>query len=131
MLRQTQLINKSRVDEIIHNQLSGIALTDEVNEFKTCPYCKEEIRLDAIKCRHCQSRINSWEDVKHRDMTAVLLAVFLGVVGLWYKGQWAAGFAWIVGAILFFIMTGGLGLIFLPVFWIGIIVHAGVAKDRS
>lgn len=27
------------------------------NEKITCPYCKEDIKADAIKCKHCHSRI--------------------------------------------------------------------------
>ncbi|MCP4273431.1 MAG: hypothetical protein GY781_16000 [Gammaproteobacteria bacterium] len=26
-------------------------------ETKTCPFCKEEIRTKAIKCKHCHSRV--------------------------------------------------------------------------
>lgn len=27
------------------------------NQMRTCPYCKEEIRVDAVKCKHCHSML--------------------------------------------------------------------------
>jgi hypothetical protein len=61
--------------------------------------------------------------------------LFLGPVGLWYKGQWAAGFAWLAMALVFGfglgLITGGLGCCFAPVFWIGMAIHAGMAKPLS
>ena len=130
MHRQTQPMLRNNLESILH-EVPGIALTDEVNEFKTCPYCKEDIRFDAVKCRHCQSMIReSSADAKASDVVAFFLAVFFGVVGLWYKGHWGAGFAWIGAAILLFIVTGGIGFIALPFFWIGIIIHAAAADDR-
>ena len=28
------------------------------NHTKKCPFCAEEIKLDAIKCKHCKSNLN-------------------------------------------------------------------------
>jgi hypothetical protein len=33
------------------------AQTGDDGETRECPFCKEEIRADAIKCKHCGSRI--------------------------------------------------------------------------
>jgi len=59
---------------------------------------------------------------------AGLLGFFLGPVGLWYKGRWAAGFAWLAMIVIVALATGGVGIVFVPIFWIGMIIHAIVAK---
>ena len=58
------------------------------------------------------------------------LGLLLGPVGLWYKGQWAAGFAWIVITILIMLATGGFGIVLAPFFWIGMAVHAYSAPAK-
>jgi hypothetical protein len=59
---------------------------------------------------------------------ALVLGLFLGPVGLWYKGHWAAGFAWLVMGIIVGTATF---LIAAPVFWIGMAIHAAVAEPRE
>ena len=67
----------------------------------------------------------------HSDALAGCLGLFLGPVGLWYKGQWLAGFAWLAMAILVVAGSGGLGIVFAPVFWFGMCIHAIVAKPAN
>ncbi len=56
------------------------------------------------------------------------LGLFLGPVGLWYKGHWGAGFAWLVMAIIVSVATGGIAA---PFFWIGMCIHAIVAEPEG
>ena len=58
------------------------------------------------------------------------LGFCLGPIGLWHKGHWAAGFAWIAMAILIVVGTGGIGIVLAPVFWIGMGIHAYNAKPK-
>ncbi len=59
---------------------------------------------------------------------AFLLGLLLGPVGLWYKGHWVAGFAWLAMAIVF---SAGTFFIAAPVFWLGMAIHAAVAEPRD
>ncbi|WP_437229465.1 zinc ribbon domain-containing protein [Planctomicrobium sp. SH661] len=110
-----------------------------------CPYCAESISTEAKKCRHCGEFLDPSLRAANQtlqligssrepnvppksDLVAGCLGFLLGPVGLWYKGQWAAGFAWIVMAILLCISTGGLAA---PICWIGMGLHAMVAKTKE
>lgn len=61
------------------------------------------------------------------DSTAGCLGLLLGPVGLWYKGQWAAGFAWLAMAIVLGAASGG---ILAPFFWVGMAIHAYNAESQ-
>jgi hypothetical protein len=43
-----------------------------MNTTKPCPYCKEQVSANAIKCPHCQSELRSWFR-RHPIVTGLLL----------------------------------------------------------
>jgi hypothetical protein len=90
-----------------------------------CPFCKEAVQPDAKKCKHCGSSIAA---AAKSNVTAGCLGLVLGPVGLWYKGQWAAGFAWLVLAVLLGLATGGVAAIFM---WLGMAIHAAAAEPKG
>jgi len=91
-----------------------------------CRFCHGPIHPGASKCLHCGEFLTT----SHSNGIAGCLGFFLGPVGLWYKGQWAAGFAWITVTILVVLATAGVGVIFAPFFWLGIAIHAYAATPK-
>lgn len=92
-----------------------------------CPYCGGDVPRRAQKCRHCGEWLVS---TNHSDGLAGCLGFMLGPVGLWYKGHWAAGFAWIAAAFLFGFALFPFGFLLFPIFLIGMTIHAAAAKGR-
>jgi len=88
-----------------------------------CPDCGEAVSPHARSCPSCGSEL----PVEKSNFMAGCLGFLLGPVGLWYKGHWAAGFAWLVVAVIASIATGGVAA---PFFWVGMGIHALVAKPR-
>lgn len=90
-----------------------------------CPYCRGEVHYGVQKCRHCGEFLVRTD---HSDALAAGLGCLLGPVGLWYKGHFIAGFAWIAAWFLLVFATAGFGLLLAPFFWLGMAIHAGLAK---
>ncbi|MDZ4658981.1 MAG: hypothetical protein SH868_15500 [Bythopirellula sp.] len=99
-----------------------------ISQLRRCPYCSEEILSTAQKCKHCGEFL---VPTGHSDFAAGCLGLLLGPVGLWYKGHWAAGFAWIAMFFLTMFGTGGFGILLAPVFWIGMAIHAATVNRHS
>ncbi len=69
---------------------------EEEKQYKACPYCREQILVDAIKCRYCQSMLPSGSGELNRNL-------FAEQAGLNYYPK--AGFgkrfiAWLVDGII-------------------------------
>lgn len=98
---------------------------------KDCKECGQEVSTEASACPNCgvpnPSADSSANGVEKTDAAAGCLGLLLGPVGLWYKGQWAAGFAWLAMAVIIGGATGGIAL---PIFWVGMALHAFAADAQ-
>ena len=101
--------------------VSEITVESEV----TCPFCKETVLAGAIKCKHCGSDLTKADK---GNFAAGCLGLLFGPVGLWYKGHWAAGFAWLAMAL---VVGAASGWWLLPVFWVGMAIHAATAPPKG
>lgn len=88
---------------------------EELVQTKKCPFCAEEIQLDAVKCKHCGELLDPNLRDKQRQAianaaprqqlwspgVAALLSLIIPGAGQIYKGNVGTGLAW-----LFFVVIG-------------------------
>jgi hypothetical protein len=100
---------------------------------KRCPYCREVIRIDALKCKHCGEILD--EDLRHERRprpqqrwnpgVAAVLSFFWPGLGQMYKGQVLNGFAW-----MFVVLIGYICCVF-PGFFLHVFCIFGAASGSE
>ncbi|MEO5721771.1 MAG: hypothetical protein ABIR71_09905 [Chthoniobacterales bacterium] len=104
-----------------------------------CPLCGQTLTADAASCTHCDWKRESKETAEGQasDAVAVLLSLLPGL-GHIYKGHRLLGLLLMFvgtpmamgGALLLATGTAGFGILILPVYWLGVMVHVYAVQDR-
>lgn len=91
--------------------------TNTVRSTKRCPYCAEEIILEAIKCKHCGEILNDeFRSLRNNQQppqvhrirkwspgVAALLSFLIPGAGQMYKGTVGEGILWFIVTIIGYI----------------------------
>jgi len=90
-----------------------------MSETKICPYCAEEVRAEAVKCKHCGSylggpRRSSVGDWVRSDRDRMIAGVCGGLANLFGLPTAVVRLAFILGTFL----SSGFGIVIYLVLWI-------------
>jgi phage shock protein PspC (stress-responsive transcriptional regulator) len=86
---------------------------------KICPYCAEEVRAEAIKCKHCGSYIGGRQrapigDWVRSDRDRMIAGVCSGLANLFGLPTAVVRLAFVLGTIL----SSGFGIVIYVVLWV-------------
>lgn len=86
---------------------------------KVCPYCAEEVRAEAIKCKHCGSYIGGRQrapigDWVRSDRDRMIAGVCGGLADLFGLPTAVVRLAFVLGTIL----SGGIAIVIYVVLWV-------------
>jgi hypothetical protein len=51
---------------------AGDSIRSEMHALKACPFCAEDVRVEAIKCKHCGSALDQHEVMDEADVRALV-----------------------------------------------------------
>ena len=99
------------VQPVLAAEAEGLAvLTPLAADSKPCPFCRESIKIDARRCRHCGEALDpvlraseeaARSGIVRRDPSfspgvARVLSFFLPGLGHIYRGKLLSGFLWMI-----------------------------------
>lgn len=90
-----------------------------MSETKICPYCAEEVRVEAIKCKHCGSFIGGRKrapvgDWVRTDRDRMIAGVCGGLALLFGLPTAVVRLAFVLGTVL----SSGFGIVIYVVLWV-------------